>query len=79
MPHTHAAPRSTNQSASPAHLKPQLVKSRSAPLTWTLHFGGVGFSGFGLVFSLGFAFGSLPELRNFIVAAACFRMQSLLQ
>lgn len=36
-------------------------------------------SAFALVFSLGFGFGSLPELRNFIAAAACFRMQSLLQ
>lgn len=48
-------------------------------LTWTLHFGRLNFSGFILTFSLGFGFCSLPELRNFIVAAACLRMQSLLQ
>lgn len=38
-----------------------------------------GFSDFGLIFSLGFGFASLPELKIFIVAAACLRMQSLLQ
>lgn len=38
-----------------------------------------GFSDFGLIFSLGFGFASLPELRIFMVAAACLRMQSLLQ
>lgn len=38
-----------------------------------------GFSDFGLIFSLGFGFASLPELKNFMVAAACLRMQSLLQ
>lgn len=30
-------------------------------------------------FSLGFGFGSLPALSSRMVAAACFRMQSLLQ
>lgn len=38
-----------------------------------------GFSDFGLIFSLGFGFASLPELKIFMVAAACLRMQSLLQ
>lgn len=38
-----------------------------------------GLSGFGLIFSLGFGLASLPELKNFMVAAACLRMQSLLQ
>lgn len=38
-----------------------------------------GLSDFGLIFSLGFGFASLPALKNFIVAAACLRMHSLLQ
>lgn len=58
---------------------PTTPKAGLEQLTWTLHFGRMSFSGFVLVFSLGFGFCSLPELRNFIVAAACLRMQSLLQ
>lgn len=37
------------------------------------------FSGFVLGFSLGFGFCSFPALRKRMVAAACFRIQSLLQ
>lgn len=48
-------------------------------LTCCWGFGMPGFSDFGLIFSLGFGFASLPELKIFMVAAACLRMQSLLQ
>lgn len=78
------APRAASQPAVPARGTQTCPTSTTQTagldrLTWTLHFGRMSFSGFVLVFSLGFGFCSLPELRDFIVAAACLRIQSLLQ
>lgn len=55
------------------------VSDNEHKLTCSWDFGMLGFSDFDLTFSLGFVFESLPALRNFMVAAACLRMQSLLQ
>lgn len=63
--------------------KPQCFRSsgldQEQKLTCSWDLAMPGFSDFGLIFSLGFGLASLPALKNFMVAAACLRMQSLLQ